>query len=144
MSYLMTSSPIMTKPRIQQVSLDATPFYHCYVRCVRRAYLCGQDCETGNDYSHRKQWLVSRLKFLSYVYAIDLCAYAVLDNHYHVVLHVDKERALSWSKQEVAERWLQLYAGHMLVDRWLMAPGTLDASSLRKVDEIIEQWRERL
>ena len=97
----------MTKPRDEQVSLQETPFYHCYVRCVRRAYLCGEDHSTGINYDHRKQWIVSRLRFLSYVYAIDICAYAVMSNHYHVVLHVDQRRAESWSDDEVVERWMQ-------------------------------------
>lgn len=69
----------MTKARQEQVSLDSTAYYHCYVRCVRRAYLCGKDDETGEDFEHRKQWIVSRLRFLSYVYAIDMCAYAVMN-----------------------------------------------------------------
>jgi hypothetical protein len=64
----------MTKARGEQASLDDTSFYHCYVRCVRRAYLYGEDHSTGENYDHRKQWLVSRLRFLSYVYAIDICA----------------------------------------------------------------------
>ncbi len=68
----------MTMARSTQISLEATPFYHCYVRCVRRAYLCGEDFSTGVNYDHRKQWIVSRLKFLSYIYAIDICAYAVM------------------------------------------------------------------
>ena len=42
-----------------------------------------------------------------------------MSNHYHVVLHVDKARAQNWSDAEVAERWLQLYKGNPLVDRWL-------------------------
>ncbi|MBX2858434.1 MAG: transposase, partial [Cellvibrionaceae bacterium] len=67
--------------------------------------MCGKDYATGENYDHRKQWITSRLKFLSYVYAIDICAYAVMSNHYHVVLHVDKERAVGWSQREVAERW---------------------------------------
>ncbi|WP_232427012.1 hypothetical protein WKI13_04715 [Teredinibacter turnerae] len=76
----------MTKSRQTQVCLDETPFYHCYVRCVRLAYLWGEDFSTGDSYDHRKQWIVSRLRFLSYVYAIDICAYAEMSNHYHVVL----------------------------------------------------------
>jgi len=126
------------------VSLEATSYYHCYVRCVRRAFLCGEDSVSGVNYDHRKQWLVSRIRFLSYVYAIDVCAYAVMSNHYHVVLHIDRDRALSWSKKEVCERWMQLYKGHMLVDKWLESPKSLDPAMQDRVDEIIESWRHRL
>lgn len=134
----------MTKARQEQVSLESTPFYHCYVRCVRRAYLCGEDYYSGQNYDHRKQWIVSRLRFLSYVYAIDICAYAVMSNHYHVVLHVDTQRAKHWPREEVAERWMQLCKGHLLVNRWLENPQAVDHATMEKVDEIIEEWRERL
>ncbi len=134
----------MTQSRETLISLDSTPFYHCYVRCVRRAYLCGDDHSTGENYDHRKQWIVSRLRFLSYVYAVDVCAYAVMSNHYHVVLHADKARAQAWSNKEVAERWMQLYSGHMLVDHWLENPEAIDAATQAAVDEIIEKWRKRL
>ena len=36
---------------------------------------------SGNNYDHRKQWIVSRLKFISYVFSIEICAYAVMSNH---------------------------------------------------------------
>jgi len=134
----------MTQSRKQQVSLEDTPFYHCYVRCVRRAFLCGSDKVTGENFDHRKQWIVSRLKFLSYVYAIDICAYAVMDNHYHVVLHVDKQRALDWSYTEVAERWMQLYSGDLLVDRWLANPNSMSKAEEEAVFKRIDIWRERL
>ena len=94
----------MTQPRKQQISLEDTSYYHCIARCVRRAYLCGEDSVNGVNYDHRKQWIVSRLRFLSYIYAIDIAAYAVMSNHYHVVLHVDKEKAESWTAKEVVER----------------------------------------
>ena len=38
----------MTRPRSQQVSLALTPYYHCIGRCVRRAFLCGEDPLSGN------------------------------------------------------------------------------------------------
>lgn len=87
----------MTRARYSQVSLDDTPYYHCICRCVRRAFLCGQDDYSGQDYEHRRQWVVERLALLVDVFAVDLCAYAVVSNHYHVVLSVNRERATGWS-----------------------------------------------
>jgi len=47
----------MTKPRSQQVCLEATPYYHCVSRCVCKAYLCGVDFFTKQSYEHRRAWL---------------------------------------------------------------------------------------
>ena len=87
--------------------------------------MCGRDGVTGECFDHRKQRIVSRLKFLSYVYAIDICAYAVMSNHYLVVLHVDKARAEAWTDREVVERCLQLYNAPVLVARWFAGPDTM-------------------
>jgi hypothetical protein len=55
----------MPKPRKAQVSLEATPYYHCVSRCARRAFLCGVDVLTGKSYEHRRQWIVDRIKQLT-------------------------------------------------------------------------------
>ena len=132
----------MTRARYSQVSLDSTSYYHCICRCVRRAFLCGQDHYSGQDYEHRRQWVVDRLAVLGEVFAIDLCAYAVMSNHYHVVLRINQKKALSWSDQEVAERWMQLFNGPLIVKRWLK--GETEAAENLKAEEIVQTWRERL
>jgi len=101
----------MPKPRYTQVSLDATPYYHCVSRCVRRAYLCGTDALTGNSYAHRRQWVEDKIQYLSSVFAIDVCAYAVMSNHYHVVLHTDQNSAQNWRYDVVLNRWHQRHLG---------------------------------
>ena len=63
----------MTKARSSLISLADTPYYHVVGRCVRRAFLCGVDKHTHQDYSHRKQWIVARLKALSSIFTIDIC-----------------------------------------------------------------------
>jgi len=132
----------MTRARYTQVSLDSTPYYHCICRCVRRAFLCGKDHYSGQDYEHRRQWVVDRLVVLAEVFAIDLCAYAVMSNHYHLVLRINQQKALNWTDQEVADRWMQLFSGPLIVKRWIKGQ-TEEGESLKAL-EIIGQWRERL
>jgi len=133
----------MTPARDQIISLDDTPYYHCMARCVRRAFLFGEDSVTGKSFDHRKAWVVDKLAFLADVFAIDVCAYAVMSNHYHVVLHVDSQRASSWSEKEVIERWMSLFSGNVLVARYMKGECKTKAEEL-KVSEFVEQWRERL
>jgi hypothetical protein len=59
--------------------------------------LCGEDKFTEQSYEHRRDWVEERLLFLSSVFSIDICAYAVMSNYTHVVLCVDKDLADSWS-----------------------------------------------
>lgn len=101
----------MGQPRRNQISLHATPYYHVVSRCVRREFLCGRDPLTGKDYSYRRRWISQRLERLVQVFAVDLCAYTVMSNHYHLVVHIDEATAKSWTPHEVLRRWLMLFKG---------------------------------
>jgi hypothetical protein len=94
----------MTIARSRQISLQDTPYYHVVSRCVRRAFLCGDDAHSGQSYEHRRQWVVDKLGQLSRLFAIGVCAYAVMSNHYHLVLKIEPDTAANWSEREVAER----------------------------------------
>ena len=124
------------------VSLGDTPYYHVIARCVRRAWLWGFDEYAKRDYSHRKDWVLERLAQLTSIFSIDVCAYAVMSNHYHLVVHVDQARSKSLSKREVVERWTQLFRAPSLVKRWL--DGTALEAERTMAERIIEGWRVRL
>ncbi len=133
----------MTQARKSQISISDTSYYHCISRCVRRAYLCGVDKENGKDYSHRKEWIIKRLELLSKVYVIDICAYAVMDNHYHLVLKINKEEGDTLSDDEVIERWMLLFHGDVLINRYIKGE-CHSSGEIDKVHEIIDTWRRRL
>jgi REP element-mobilizing transposase RayT len=105
--------------------------------------LCGEDKFTGQSYEHRRGWVEERLLFLSSVFAIDVCAYAVMSNHTHVVVCVDKELADSWSMKEVVRRWHQLYQGTLLSQKYLRED-KLSKSELFTLEETTEIYRKRL
>jgi len=127
----------MTISRALKVDLNLTPFYHCMTRCVRRTYLCGQDNETGQDFSHRKGWIVGRIKQLSSIFAIKICAYAIMSNHYHIVLFVNTAQAGAWDENEIIERWKALcpHSAQEVINGGL---------SDKEMQNKLSLWRERL
>lgn len=132
----------MATARNNLIDLDSTAYYHVVNRCIRRAFIMGDDPVTGKNYDHRKEWLVNRIKELASIFAIDICAYSVLSNHYHVVMHVDRDLAHSWSEQEVLDRWGQLYKKSLAKQA---SDGTeLSKSERHAVDLQLSTWRERL
>ena len=93
----------MTTARSQTVPADRPGAYHITSRCVRRAFLC------GDAYEHRRGWVEDLIRRWSPSFAVDVLGYAVMSNHYHLVLKNDPSRAKNWSARQVAERWSKLY-----------------------------------
>jgi len=133
----------MPKPRYAQMSLAATPYYHCTSRVVRKAFLCGVDINTGESYEHRRQWVEDKLLEIGEIFSIDICAYAIMSNHYHVVLHINKAQAEDWSEEEVITQWHKLYKGNPLSQRYLQG-AVLSKAEHNALKEQLEVWRKRL
>lgn len=133
----------MTRARQEIISPSDTPYYHCIARCVRRAFLCGEDQFSGQSFEHRRQWILDRLTQLDQIFAIDICAYALMSNHYHLVLFINQEQANHWSDDEVIQRWTSLFKGPVLIQRYKQGISQTEAE-LKKVAEIAAQWRKRL
>jgi REP element-mobilizing transposase RayT len=98
----------MTMARKHYVKEGHEAVYHCFSRCVRRAFLFGSDQFTHQDYSHRKELLLARLRLLASVFLIEVCAFALLENHYHLILRTRPDLIVLLSNKEIAARWLLL------------------------------------
>ncbi|MFN7732570.1 MAG: hypothetical protein ACK5OB_11755, partial [Pirellula sp.] len=84
---------------------------HCIQRCVRRAFLAGEDAVTGRNYDFRREWIRERLECLASVFGLDVLTYAILSNHMHIILRTRPDVVATWSDHEVAKRWLSLFPG---------------------------------
>lgn len=133
----------MTRPRKALISIEDTPYYHVTSRCVRRAYLCGVDHYSGQSYEHRRQWVVDRIRLLSSLFAIDVCAYAVMSNHYHLVLKMCPNQLDQLSDDEIMDRWCALFKGPLLVQNYRNGD-PLKRFERAAIADIVKVWRAKL
>lgn len=133
----------MTLPRKSLINLDDTPYYHCVSRCVRRSFLCGYDDYSKTSYEHRRDWLEQKLLATVDMFAVKLCAYAIMSNHYHSVLHMRPDIAQSWSFKEVIQRWHKLYNGTPFSQAYLVGE-VLSESKMYVLENDVKRWRQRL
>ena len=134
----------MGLPRSSYVNDDKVGVYHCFTRCVRRAFLCGFDPLTQRDYSHRKSWIVDRVRFLAGIFAIEVCAYAIMENHYHTVLRIRPDIVETWSDHQVAMRWLTLFPNYYRDNDLAESPTEQQVSALAENPVRIAELRKRL
>ncbi len=133
----------MPRARKYLISVADTPYYHVTSRCVRRAFLCGVDRFSGQSYEHRRDWIEARIRLLSSLFTVEIAAYAVMSNHYHLVVRLAPDEARSWSGDEVLNRWCTLFKGPLLVQRF-RAGEPLSSAERGTVNDLIAVFRRRL
>lgn len=88
----------VTVPRSSIVDYETPSYYHCISRCVRREALLKDPA--------RRRWILERLEFLSRYLAVEVLAYAIMQNHLHILIQIRPDLVRSWSDDDVARRRL--------------------------------------
>ena len=94
--------------RVEVFSPKEVAIVHVMNRVVRRCFLLGTDSVTGKNYDHRKDWIEQQLRPLAACFGIDLLGFAILCNHFHLILRSRPDVVFAWDDTEVARRWLML------------------------------------
>jgi hypothetical protein len=87
--------------------------------------------------------LRERLLQLADIFSIKLVAFAIMENHFHVVLRVDQSAAKAWSDDEVIQRWHQIFKGTELSRRHRDSK-ELDQSERKAIASSVHRWRQTL
>jgi hypothetical protein len=82
--------------------------YHCWNRCVRRAFLCGLDPLTRKNFNHRRAWIRKQEQQLARLFAIEIAFHSEMSNHIHLILRTRPDVVATWSDEEVVKRWLKI------------------------------------
>ena len=117
---------------------------HCINRCVRRAYLCGQDPFTGTDYEHRRELIRQRMEFLAGIMGVEVLGYAVMSNHFHCILRSRHDVVATWSDAEIAQKWWMLCPARKNKDGSPAEPTEFELNSIRSDKKVLKEKRVRL
>ena len=118
--------------------------FHCWNRCVRRAFLMGKDSYSGRDYNHRRLWVIERLELLAANFSIDVGFFSVMSNHLHLVLRAIPRLVKRMGNWEVARRWLRLFPGRRVLDGQWIEPTEEQIQALAENALEIAEIRKRL
>ena len=94
--------------RAEVFSPDEIAIVHVMNRTVRRCFLLGDDPISGKNFDHRKGWMEDQLEIQAQNFGIDLICYALMSNHFHLILRSRPDIVATWDDTEVARRWLTL------------------------------------
>jgi REP element-mobilizing transposase RayT len=106
--------------------------------------LCGYDGYSGRDYSHRKAWIQKRLRLLAETFAVDVCGFAIMENHLHLVLRNRPDQVRKMPAKEMAWRWLTVYPKRRDMDGRSDGPDPSEVRALIGDDKRMQEVRKRL
>jgi len=136
--YGFIKAHVMTIPRRAQIDPTLPTWVHCTSRCVRRAFLA------GDQFEHRKVWIEDRLRLVASCFAADVAGFAVMSNHVHVVVKMDRAMVMTWDAVAVVRRWLSIYPRKYLSDGTPVLPSDDELKLLARNKPVVERWRLRL
>lgn len=96
-------------PRSEIIREGEVGVYHVRSRCVRRAFLCGVDPQTGKDYTYRRDWIVAFGQQLAALFGLEIGFHAELANHLHLLLRSRPDVVETWTDEEVVRRMKTVY-----------------------------------
>ncbi len=130
--------------REEVFSPDEIAIVHVMNRVVRRCFLLGTDPLTGQNYDHRKVWIEDLFQHFAGCFGIDLLCFAILSNHFHLVLRSRPDVVNTWSDDEVAHRWLLLCPNRKDADGKPKEPSEFKRKMICSDSEQLAEIRSRL
>ena len=119
--------------------------YHTWSRCVQRAFLCGYDPVTGQDFEHRRLWIKTLLEYQASVFVldIDIANYSILSNHQHLIVRTRPDITATWNDEQVAWRWKLAWPSHE-DGQWVREPTDEEIEAILACPKRIPQLRANL
>ena len=88
--------------------------------------------------------VLRRLRHLAGAFGVEVCGYALMSNHIHLVLRVRPDLAAQWSTEEVARRWRIIFPLHDEATGESIDPAEHDLRMLTAAEDRLARLRGRL
>jgi hypothetical protein len=131
-------------PRRETIDPSEIVIAHICNRTVRKCFLMGHDANSGKNFDHRKAWIEEYLRQFAAHFGIDLLGFAILSNHFHLILRTRPDVVATWSDEEVALRWMMLCPHRRNSDGSPCQPTEPEIKSIAGCPVKTKEIRERL
>ena len=130
--------------RAEVFAPDEVAVVHVMNRVVRRCFLLGDDPISGKNFDHRKVWIEEQLRLQAACFGIDLLGFALMSNHFHLILRSRPDCVAAWDDTDVARRWLTLCPVRKDEQGNAEEPDEVELNLIRNDPEKLKQIRSRL